>query len=225
MRACSIPGCCQKHHALGWCKRHHTRWLRNGHPTDPALPRQRAACSVTDCGRPAKGREYCNLHYQRWWKHGNPLAVSSIGVRPRPLCLACDKPAHAKGLCGAHYGRWRRHGDPSAGRRAPASLDLVATFLGRVEITQDGCILWSAATSAAGYGIFHDGASVLAHRWGYETFVGPIAGGLTLDHVCHTLDLSCMGGRCQHRRCVNTEHLEPVTIAENNRRARERCVA
>lgn len=44
---------------------------------------------------------------------------------------------------------------------------------------------------------------VLAHRYAYETAVGPIPDGLSLDHLC------------RNRRCINPKHLEPVTRGEN----------
>jgi len=46
-----------------------------------------------------------------------------------------------------------------------------------------------------------------AHRVSYETFVGPIPDGLELDHLCRV------------RACIRPSHLEPVTHAENTRRA------
>lgn len=68
--------------------------------------------------------------------------------------------------------------------------------------------MWKASIKPSGYGQFHlDGTTVLAHRFAYEDAVGPIPEGLHLDHLCGV------------RRCVNPAHLEPVTIAENNRRA------
>jgi hypothetical protein len=42
----------------------------------------------------------------------------------------------------------------------------------------------------------------------YETFVGPIPDGLTIDHLC-----------C-NPPCINPEHLEVVTMRENLRRGR-----
>ncbi|MFI7468154.1 HNH endonuclease signature motif containing protein [Nonomuraea sp. NPDC049646] len=66
------------------------------------------------------------------------------------------------------------------------------------------CWNWTAATTHDGYGRFKvAGATVCAHRWAYEQIVGDIAEGLQLDNLC------------RNRRCVNPEHLEPVTCREN----------
>lgn len=95
--------------------------------------------------------------------------------------------------------------------------------------TPQGCWLWfgsilPAKGSQGGYGMFYPESSkegkAYAHRWAYEHFVGPIPEGLTIDHTCHTEDLSCPGGPCDHRRCVNPDHLEAVPHATNSRRGR-----
>lgn len=45
--------------------------------------------------------------------------------------------------------------------------------------------------------------------------------GYELDHLCHTKDKICKGGKtCLHRKCVNPEHLQLVTQAENIRNSR-----
>lgn len=80
-----------------------------------------------------------------------------------------------------------------------------------------GCWNWAGslvgrnAKSPAERGVFylgpgHDRTRVLAYRWSYEHFVGPIPEGLQIDHLC------------RNPRCVNPEHLEPVTARENVRR-------
>lgn len=73
-----------------------------------------------------------------------------------------------------------------------------------------GCIPWVGAQTSRGYGCFCVGGkskNQLAHRWIYQALVGPIPDGLTIDHLC------------RNKLCVNPEHLEPVPLRENVRRA------
>jgi HNH endonuclease len=70
-----------------------------------------------------------------------------------------------------------------------------------------GCWLWIGAISQYGYGrMLVGGRLVLAHRFSYQTYKGPLIQGLELDHLCRM--------RC----CVNPDHLEQVEHIENVRR-------
>lgn len=66
--------------------------------------------------------------------------------------------------------------------------------------------LWEYATFIRPSG---QGA-VTAHLWIYELLHGPIAKGLRVDHLCEI------------KRCVNPDHLEAVTNAENVKRSKDR---
>jgi HNH endonuclease len=70
-----------------------------------------------------------------------------------------------------------------------------------------GCWVWKRSVTPSGYGHLRDsGRMQYAHRVYYERSRGVIPAGLQLDHLC------------RNRRCVNPEHLEPVTGHENTLR-------
>lgn len=103
--------------------------------------------------------------------------------------------------------------------------DTLELFLSNVEPQLDGCWYWTGSVDKGGYGKFSGGGfQLLAHRASYLHFVGKIPRGLNLDHLCHSLDLACPGGDGDlHRRCVNWEHLDPVTQQVNVDRSRSRA--
>lgn len=78
------------------------------------------------------------------------------------------------------------------------------------EIDDNGCWVWLRSRTSAGYGTAWDPASkrlVTAHRLYYEQARGPIPDGEHIDHLC------------RNRLCVNPDHLEAVSVTENNQRS------
>lgn len=84
----------------------------------------------------------------------------------------------------------------------------------RVVQGENGCWISTYSTGSHGYaqiGWQTEGARqmVTAHRASWVHAHGQIPEGMTIDHLCRV------------RHCVNPDHLEPVTPAENTRRAVE----
>lgn len=100
--------------------------------------------------------------------------------------------------------KWRRGHNTKVG--SP-----LERFLAKICIKPNGCWEWLGGHAKAGYALLDiesDGSwkPVAAHRFSYETFVGPIPDGKELDHLC------------RNRGCVNPDHLEPVIHKVNVRR-------
>lgn len=88
------------------------------------------------------------------------------------------------------------------------SNELVMDRFWRKVNKTDTCWLWTAGvTGRGGYGAFCVNYKMIpAHRYSYTILKGEIPERMELDHLC------------RNRRCVNPDHLEPVTREENWRR-------
>ena len=96
----------------------------------------------------------------------------------------------------------------------PRCFDTAEYLQLRCHPVASGCVEWTGYVADDGYGqatvgIRSNGQAVVrvAHRVVWEMWFGPVMNGLQLDHLC------------RNRRCVNPEHLEPVTAQVNVRRS------
>lgn len=85
--------------------------------------------------------------------------------------------------------------------------ELLARFVAKISPEPNsGCWLWEGKLNDAGYGYFHISRNWFrAHRLSWELENGPIPPDLVIDH------------KCQMRCCVNPDHLQVITQAENAR--------
>lgn len=90
----------------------------------------------------------------------------------------------------------------------------IETYEARIALPDaNGCILWTRALDTRGYGqLYVRPRMVKTHQIAWNLKHGPIPHGLELDHLC------CIPS------CCNTDHLEPVSHAENVRRMGERLI-
>ncbi len=123
------------------------------------------------------------------------------GRKGVPECSveSCQRSNDARGYCRLHYARLMKSGDPLVGGKRTRAEQFASSY----DVDANGCWIWNRSLVTNGYAAFWDGGIVTGHRWSYENFIGPIPAGLQLDHLCRV------------RSCVNPDHLEPVTLAEN----------
>jgi hypothetical protein len=135
-------------------------------------------------------------------------------VKKKCSIEGCEKPNLARTWCRTHYTRWYETGSTELGVRNPPSppprqepTPLIERFEAKVVKKSDGCWLWTGGKTKQGYGYIYDhaeGRNVQAHRVSWELANGTkIPKGLVIDHLCRT------------PRCVNPDHLEPVTYSVN----------
>lgn len=125
----------------------------------------------------------------------------------------CSKSVLARGWCRTHYTRWYETGSTELGVRPPHRVNYERTppadrILAKIVRSVRGCWEYQGALND-GYVVAADaatGRTVMGHRAVWEKLRGPIPDGFQIDHLC------------RNKRCVNPDHLEPVTPAENTRR-------
>jgi HNH endonuclease len=174
--------------------------------THPKRTKQCADCGVSITSRATRCR-WCQNRRSGIVKRTNivpPNPSGQCGCGCGQMTTRSKITNNAKGLVrGEHAPYCKNHNGASRG----------APLLTWVVDEETGCWNWSGALDKNGYGAiscrFH-GRKPAAHRYVYIVLHGDPGPKLVLDHLCF------------NPRCVNPDHLEPVTQRENLRRARER---
>jgi hypothetical protein len=122
------------------------------------------------------------------------------------LCRAplCSKPVVAKELCSAHYKQMQRDGRLHIIEEFKNTED---KFFKNIRKDDNGCWVWTGSVDK-GYGRMYIGSKAFqTHRWSYEHHMHvSLPRTDTLDHLC------------RNTLCCNPEHLERVSLLENNER-------
>lgn len=132
-------------------------------------------------------------------------SVPSCGQNSQVVLSACIQSVRDLG--------WVVPGGPTGRVYCPACAVVTDPTIERIsrQVAIDdamGCWLWTGSSDQRGYGaISVAGRTHNVYRLAYELLCEPVPTGLELDHLCRT------------PACLNPDHLEPVTHAENMRRA------
>jgi hypothetical protein len=102
----------------------------------------------------------------------------------------------------------------------PAGSTQLERIVSRFVKQPNGCWHHTSKPNVKGYSITKFGWPVSKttpiHRLSWMHYNGNIPEGMVIDHLCHDPN-TCEGGtNCEHRRCVNPEHLQLVTAPVNN---------
>lgn len=149
--------------------------------------------------------ELCGLHTRTW-----PNTLADEPLEGSLDCKSCGKPlVRRKGEKPANFAKRITCGG-RCGKALPRGGDDRLRWIAEDRGYVTPCWIWQRSFDVHGYGQLTIGNRLQkAHRVSYEMFEGPIPDGLHIDHLCRV------------RACINPDHLEPVTKAENERRALE----
>jgi len=99
-------------------------------------------------------------------------------------------------------------------------LLLSRLYAGVNTLDTKSCWLWNKSIVKDGYGLMRrkingKALNIFVHRLSWVTQYGEIPDGMVVDHTCHD-PATCIGGTaCQHRHCINPNHMRLTTTKDN----------
>lgn len=95
-------------------------------------------------------------------------------------------------------------------------------IIDRIQPQENGCWWYPGALTSKGYATTRIGwpitKGMTVHRLSWIYYKGDIPENMVIDHLCHNPKVCAGGNNCEHRRCVNPDHLALVTSANNSKR-------
>lgn len=137
-----------------------------------------------------------------------PYTVAMRKITTPCAADGCDRYGNNAGYCDMHIQRVRKYGDPHFVKQPRGVSELERFEFWTAPNEETGCREWTGERDRRGYGKMYvktpnGKRRIMAHRWAYTHFVGPIPDGLL---VCH---------HCDNPPCTTIEHLFLGTHQDN----------
>ena len=221
---CNKPGCSKPVQARGMCGSHYGQW----HRTEGGKER---TYTCTGCGveyvtkrKPQGGGRFCSTPCQQLWlrtdeevkakqAEGRQAYLKTIPPTYRQ-CTNCHEEFLATGtsaVCCSERCAEARHRKLALDSRSPLRKayeennhkGILEAIEGRVSVTKSGCWEWPYLDTNGYPRTVIGDKRIAVHRLSLEARYGAPLGSQAAHHVC------------ANTRCVNPEHLQPVTHRDN----------
>ncbi len=187
--------------------REYMRAKRAANPDHGKVELQCRSCEATFMGPP--GQTFCSQKCNAATQDMKALSRKAVELRYGEGYVAQSR----QRLQGDELRElWRSQRSPLRAAWEDGDLDdWVEALREKVELDAQGCMVWAGRTQAAGYPTVKVGRrTALVHRMSLEKKLGRGLGSESAHHIC------------ANARCVNPDHLQPISMRENLAEMRQR---